>query len=663
MRKHIKTLRTQNWQNANHELELTPLTAIIGKNTRGKSAIPAAIRVGLCEYSPAHGKRPSATWGFIGAENGATSGGVELGFSDGVSTNAQKFRMSGGKLERHVNKMDVKVPPVLMDLHEEFFKLSGPKRTDFVFERMDMTKLGFSVEEITARLKKNVKVAEPTELTETKLGDIISDVEELDRLREEAGLSYQDFIARVVTKIKERADTSKATVDQMAGLVQGTTVMQGQAAPPAPFNPDELVNAREHFARLTRQKNNAAQYVSGKAAYEQKRASLKAALDGQKDLTPEITRVEGEIAAKQKAIDGYKSGTNIATTTLDELTTEKLEATSQLNARKSVLADRGDEIKADKKAKCCPKCKAKGAGWAKFIKAEEAELKKEADAIAKEGERIAALQPGIDAATKRLETAKKADEAQNTRRGELNALNRSLNELRSANITCKVAMKNGDAITHETLTIDAAKERIKSIDENVGLLMQATPPNEEELAKAKAEVERLEGVEREHNAAEGVKLQQEEARAKHADAVAEKEVADLAGKELAKIKTEMMEKAFNGFMQKVNRFTDGLLPNCKKGLAFRDGEIGYFRGATWVSLDHFSGTEELLTYVGLAVALAEESPVRIVFVDEWLRDEDLQDAVPKRLAELVAADVIDQAIIIDTRNATYKKNGFSIVEL
>lgn len=662
MRNHIKNLRTQNWQHANHELNLAPLTAIIGKNMRGKSAIPAAIRVALCEYSPAHGKRPSATWGFIGAEAGATSGGVELTFADG-KVNAQKLKMSGGKLERVANRMDVKVPPVLLDLHEEFFKLTGPKRTDFVFSRMDMTKLGFSVEEITARLKKNVKVAEPSELTETKLADIISDVEETDRLRDEAGLSYQDFIARTVAKIKEKADTAKATVEQMAGLVQGTTVLQGQADAPPAFSPEELSNARQTFASLTQRKNAAAQYASGKVALEAKRKALVDALASVKDLTPEITATEEKIAALQKEIDAHKSKEPAAFEAIDTAVQNKIRAEAAIKERKQGLAERTEELNADKAAKCCPKCKGKGATWAKFIKAEEKELADEAKAIEKAVADIGKMEPAIQKLRDAHNAAKAEDAKIQEKRAEVTALTRKVSELKSANITVKVATTVGTAVTHETITIEAAKERIKGVDAQTAQLVQGTPPTEAELAAAKAEVERLEGVERQVSASEAVKVQQEEARLKHADAVAEKEVADLALKEMAAIKNEMMEKAFGGFMQKVNRFTDGLMENCKKGLAFRDGEIGYFRGATWVSLDHFSGTEEMLTYIGLAVALAEESPVRIVFCDEWLRDDDMQDAVPKRLAELVAADVIDQAVIIDTRKANYKKHGFTLVEL
>jgi hypothetical protein len=168
-------------------------------------------------------------------------------------------------------------------------------------------------------------------------------------------------------------------------------------------------------------------------------------------------------------------------------------------------------------------------------------------------------------------------------------------------------------------------------------------------------------LERSHSAQHSDALRAEEGRAKHAEAAAVKQVAVKAGAVMQALKAEMMDKAFAGFLEKVNRFCLGMFENNKQGVGWRDGEIGYLRGATWISLDHFSGTEEMLTYLGLSIALAEESPCRIVFVDEWLRDSDMRRKVANRLCELQKGGHIDQVVIIDTEQDGYTDAGFKVV--
>jgi hypothetical protein len=93
------------------------------------------------------------------------------------------------------------------------------------------------------------------------------------------------------------------------------------------------------------------------------------------------------------------------------------------------------------------------------------------------------------------------------------------------------------------------------------------------------------------------------------------------------------------------RFTDGIL---KGRLEFRDGEIGYVANGQWVTHDTFSGTEEALAYAGLAVALAQDSPFKLVLVDELgIIDPETRVAILERMGELVADGTINQFIGAD----------------
>lgn len=659
----VQRVSGHNWQGRSFTIDLEPLAVIVGENMEGKSSVPHAMRVGLTGYSPAHGKKAGATFGFIGDPNGATKGGVELGFSDGVSVNRLTWEMKRGKIESGEARMDVKVPAVLLDLKEEFFKLSGPKRTDFIFSKMDMTALGFSVDEITARLKRDVKATAPTELTEEALADIVEDVIELDRERVELGQTYQEWLAAVCDKIKGRADESKTTLDQMAGLIQGTTVLQGSSPILAPFDADDLRKAREHNAALVAQRNNATAYAETTARLTAQRAAYVAALQSAPNHSGEITKMEAEITEQEKEIKKFKSGTQAAFDKFHKANAASIEDQALVNRRVEVLEDRLSALADDKKHKACPKCKQKGKTWEKALALEADEIEEERKAIATENTRLKGLKATLDALGEAHKAEQQKDKDQQGRIETKARKEKRLAELRLAQTTVKVEIPFGNATAVNNLTRDVVTERIKSCDEQLAAPSVPSAPAPEEIAKATSEVNRLESLERAHSAQQADALRAEEGRAKHATAEAEREIATGALAVIQKLKGEMMDKAFAGFLGKVNRFCMGLFRHNKQGVSWRDGEIGYLRGATWVSLDHFSGTEEMLTYLGLSVALAEESPVRIVFVDEWLRDPKLRINVAQRFKELQKGGHIDQVVIIDVAADGYTDLGYKIVTL
>lgn len=115
-------------------------------------------------------------------------------------------------------------------------------------------------------------------------------------------------------------------------------------------------------------------------------------------------------------------------------------------------------------------------------------------------------------------------------------------------------------------------------------------------------------------------------------------------KALAGVRDNAVAAAFDGFAAKVRRFTDGILPF---ELRVRGGEVGCFRGGIWVSHEVLSGSEMALVYAGLAVALAESAPIRIVMVDEVLLSPETKRKVAERMAELASAGVIDAFVCVD----------------
>lgn len=663
MRKYVSKIVANNWQGEHFNKELAPLTAIIGQNMEGKSALVSGLRVGLVGYSPEHGKTNIANWGFIGSEKGTVSGSVRLEFSDQKSVNELHLEMRKGKVEVPSRIQDVKVPPVLLDLHEEFFKLSGPKRTDFVFGKMDMSKEGFAVEEITARLKKDVKVKEPSAETEAKLGEIIDEVEELDRNREDLRWSYQLFIEKCVAKIDERAKAAATTVEQMAGTQQGTTVLRGADAPLPAFNQIDLKKARENHQELLGKKKNAEQIKAADEKLRTQKLAYEEAIKRVPDHGAQIKVKENERVHLEKEIDGHKSTVSIKLKDRQSQATKHAEVETTINLKTEALTAKQAQYDADKKKKCCPRCGAKGKGWEKAQVQEIDEIEALQREIADLVESKSKLAQGMALQDTRIAEAEATDNEVLKATQRINQLKREIQELNDAMAKVKVGWAIGAAKQEQVVSLEVAKAQLAQIENDLKERPAPASYDEAAIENARLEVEQLEELERAHSTKAADELRIEEAKQKKIAAEAENEVASKALKVFKALKAEMIEKAFTGFMDKVNRFTRGLFRNATSDLKFRDGEIGYMRGATWVTLDHFSGTEKMLTYIGLSVALAEESPLRIVFVDEWLRDDEMRNKVAARLAELQKADVIDQIIVIDTHADGYDALGFTMVSL
>lgn len=116
----------------------------------------------------------------------------------------------------------------------------------------------------------------------------------------------------------------------------------------------------------------------------------------------------------------------------------------------------------------------------------------------------------------------------------------------------------------------------------------------------------------------------------------------------------LVEKAFTMLLKTANQFTDGLL---KSTLCYHDGSLGYWADSKDHFVHHatFSGTEKLLAYAGLQIALSQESPCKYIVFDEMGRiHPSLKVRVVTRLLSLIEDGTIDQAFLIDTTRNDYQ---------
>ena len=142
---------------------------------------------------------------------------------------------------------------------------------------------------------------------------------------------------------------------------------------------------------------------------------------------------------------------------------------------------------------------------------------------------------------------------------------------------------------------------------------------------------------------------------------------------ITRVRMDIIAGAFEKLLEKAKPFTEGLL-NSNLEYSFEFGTVGrrvskkdvamqpHLEEGKFIPYQAFSGTEELLAFAGLSVALCQDSPIKLVILDEMGRmHQTLKYKVIKRMEELTKKKVIDQFIGVDTSDIyTGKVNAWII---
>jgi hypothetical protein len=648
---YITKLSLVNFKGMTRDLTFRPITIICGDNETGKTGVGSdAVRIGLLGHSPRHGNKPHLTFGFAGAENGATTMQVGIQLSDNRSAN-HMFELRGKSVS--YSKLGAlaipAVPPVLLDTRE-YLRKSGPDKIRYVFSQVDLAALGFTTEKVTARLKADVKVDQPTEDSERALNELVDEITLLGEQRDEGKQTHQEWMENVAAHIKNQKESAAAVLEDMEGTIQGLTQLRTQDARPAP----ESVRIKLDALRMAHQEAVVARQrlQDQQAAYDKAvnaRAFAKRQFAGGNDRSEELARLEKEHAALTEKLDSFKSKTAALLEKKNPIDVE----IGELNAEAKHLNDQANELEEETesqlKQSCCPTCKSKGAGWKKSLKAASAkrlkELRKESsDAIAK----VDLLTKQAQALAAEVVKSRQADSTITEERAHAYRLTKQIADLRAhqETYTDQKAKLDATAVLPEPVAqaaIDQARADVDVIHKQILAL-------EDEDRQATAAIQ---DAKRAAQAQRNYEIKQ-----------AEVEVLKLAQKVILELQKEMTALAFGTFIEKVNLFCAGILRDDVK-LEYRDGDVGYFRGATWVGLDYFSGIEELTSFAGLSVALCQQSPIKLVVMDEMGRlTERRKAAIVNRMAELIEKGIIDQFVGIDVSKSAYEKiHGIEFIEV
>jgi DNA repair exonuclease SbcCD ATPase subunit len=134
---------------------------------------------------------------------------------------------------------------------------------------------------------------------------------------------------------------------------------------------------------------------------------------------------------------------------------------------------------------------------------------------------------------------------------------------------------------------------------------------------------------------------------------------------LADLQSEIVNAAIGPIVDRLNVMFKGVLD---MPLCYKDGVIGTESPTGFYSMRSFSGAEKALAMCAISLALAAESPVKIVVLDELGRlSADNKVRLVTLVLQLQAAGTINQAIFVDTSLEGYgvfrDEKNFSVIEL
>lgn len=617
---HITKIQTINWKGYTRTIELDPVTVIIGPNMGGKSAIAEAIRVGLIGYSPRHGKRNSDSFGFIGSPEGASSGSIALTLSDGRVLE-HRWSKKRGSVKYDGPQCSLDVPPLMLDFGV-YLSMTGPEKTKYVYRQIRLDDQ-FNANTVVADLRNSVKCEPWLPEHEAALQALVQIVHTQDELREVNGWTLQDWIEVCADEIKkmERANTERAS--NMSSLSRATSELSPLAQS---FHPKDLEEVQklllEKRGTLIRQQE--AERHNKTIAESRKR--IEEDLSAAKSVPqPDLSEME----SLEKAVSDYQSKTGEIKTLLrnGQSSWDGLEQASRewRDIERKTQAEMESTLKRD----CCPLCRQQGDAWresyATHMRGELKRIESKLQELKLQAVDLSSRQEALNESLRKSQAEDHADARNRVRLAELKAVRQ----------TAQVA-----AARRQTL-----EGRLEALQPLPCLSPEDSARLSEEVRSQEEKLTGLRIVEREHTAYLADQRRVEQSKRIMLEAQANADVARAGGKVLAGIQAKVMEQAFGKVLGLANRLTDGFM---KGPIEFRDGELGYFNGASWVGFRYFSGLEDLLAVSGLSVALAADSPAKIVLMDELGRfHPSVKNAILQRMQHLVGEGVLDQVIGLD----------------
>jgi hypothetical protein len=645
--------------------DLSSAVAIIGPNFAGKTRVIDAIRLALLGYLPELGKTNRATWGLASGSPMIIKGTVGATWDHSTGNPiaiepttdiliTRRFWMEGSvikdqsdiealskRFEPRFDYFQFAANPMLNA--SLYFSMSERERTNYVFRVSPLPK-NLSVPSIIKRLEWISFEEKHTEAIEKAKREIIARVaaefegatnlaDTIDSVIESLKVTYavanrrqKDTIGavRILTELKNREnDVGQPPADKDIAVAQAEFDEAQQKVGAIRLRADAARDYKERQSDVLFGENE-----GDWAADIDKTMNLIAEARGALVLDPE--NIENDIGEKQWIYNGLLHDRRTLTDDLERLNGESTSFS---------------------RLKECPTCGTKGKNWRDTVSNRLAsKIKTAAEKLSTLDDRIAATKRELDS---------------------LNDRHVAGNTVRARNATHRENIKKW------TEQVEAIKQRhyawnaqLSKLRADLAKLPQVTMPSDDETltvtkAAANARVNLDELIDRraqyesyQHDLKRAAQAAQE-----HHEAKARLTVTKAVLEALQTIKTEVVDAAFGGLLKIANTVVGNVL---KTPLAFYNGEVGRWDGSKFIGHGTFSGTEQALTFVAIATALAQQSPLRILIFDELGRlDYARQHDVTFLLKEALDKGLIDQFIIAGAlkREVVSLAGGLQIIEL
>jgi len=616
----IKSLVATNVHGLNIGLDLKSVNVICGDNFTGKTAIMKSIRLGLTGYLPLPiGKTPGSIYKLAGNPEGEGSMSIEMLTDNGRAIKHKWSRDAKGKTSAEGGvPMDLQMPPLLCE-PRTFFGMTGADRIKIVFAACDVTKSGFGAKMLNEKLG-TVQV-QPVKVCETTLNTIAQYID----AQFADGATIQDATDRLLKWLKQNQADSRLKAETASGSFAAFRTKTATGRP---------VDKTAEIEKLQRViqglgENNAVErnrlFLAVESAKNQLTESF-TILDNFETVADEkLKALDNSIKNTKKAFDAEQAKPQADVgpfeTRLEKLEQERDKHNDIAASAESSIEAEQTLIKSTAKLKLCDKCKkalatASKKAIEKFGDEHKLAIKKHAEAIS-----------AIEKLSVEIEQLKQA------------------NSKHDANITTLETQLQEQEQDRNLLTklignYRTAVKAFKALPETVDNSVKTAELNELKTQQSafnvyQNDIKRRDDLERE---------------------LLEHQCEEAVYKSVTKIVLEEQEKvmtfAFNEVLAVARHFTDGLL---NSPLEFYNGELGrrvsaLDKGTTaaigsWISHETLSTTETMLAYAGFSIALAQQAPMKIIFMDELAAiKSDLLVKVIERMCDLVHKGVIDQFI-------------------
>lgn len=624
------------------EQKFKGVNVITGRNAVGKTRLLELVRVALIGHEPSLGKQKTAK-----LASGDTMSTLTQFDSGTIIARFWKRTATGGLSEKDAPESVLEIPNVMFDFRN-FTNLTGPQQVAHIIAQTDLNALGFSRDALTAEIK-SVVPEQPTEETEAATRLILEDVSAANSESDKEKLNLNGWLEKLLTKLKDRLKLAQAEIKRITGAIQTAVQNVDMAETPARSKPDIDRDLEVARAFKSECESQLAVLEDNRQAWQRttdKRMKLTALIEQPSKLV-EIEALRERIkngiafiADKTAKAPAYVNTLGEARSSLAVATQNTLNASVGVDDMDCQLQTHG--LKNDP-CPCCGKTGPECMGWF--------------------GEKTKLAKALLDARKKKTECEQLQETAKlhfdNTKFLYDEAVTEDA-KLEKAKSTLAQLQRELQNLTDANQQIESAKSELQGLATITATDAGAIQVLQNSVAETKTKIRNLEHELTLSNAEAGKELEREKTRLRQVAKQAEIDVTKLAVDKVTTKQDELVMQSMELIIARARKFTDGIVA----GTLAWNGELGIWRGKQWIAHEVFSGTERAVAYIGLSMALSQQSPFKLVIMDELgVVDDSNLETLLKKVCAMQASGEIHQFFGADVRADRYSQIDLPVFNL